>query len=448
MLVLAELRYRAGGMYDLLTLATLALLVALTASGRVEKHLIGLTVVAVLVVSGAVTLTEFRGAVDWDVLGLIFGMSFFTIYLEESGLAEVIARALVYRVREAILLAIGLIAAAGFVSLFLDNVSTVLFFAPIVYKICSTTGMDYKTVLIGVALSAGMAGSATMIGDPPAIITAGRYKLSFTDFIVYGGRPSMFFLTVIPMTLSILTYTYLHLRGYAGKKVSLGELVFDKAALWRGVDRVFAYETLAFLLLHITLLSIRGMLGLPLTIIVLISCGGLTLTRLLAHRDWNSVKRVGRAGFEWKLPVFLVGVFTLSYAFAKHGLAKTAASSIIEKIGLSSFGLTSFIIWFSVLVSAFLDNTPYIVTMFPVTETIAKITGKDPVIYAWALLTGTTLGGCITYIGSSSNIAAVRVLEKNGVKVTFTGFIKHSLPFNLVNVLSGWLLYTLIWVVL
>jgi len=435
-------------MYDLLTLATLALLVALTASGRVEKHLIGLIVVAVLVASRAVTVIEFRSAVDWDVLGLILGMSFFSVYLEESGLAEVIARTLVYKVRRAILLATGLIALAGFVSLFLDNVSTVLFFAPIVYKICSITGMDYKTVLIGVALSAGMAGSATMIGDPPAIITAGRYGLLFTDFIVYRGRPSMFFLTIIPMTLSIFTYTYLHLREYTGKRVSLGELVFDKTALWHGVDRAFAYETLAFLLLHITLLSIRGKLGLPLTAAVLISCGGLTLTRLLVHRDWNTVKRVGRAGFEWKLPVFLMGVFTLSYAFAKHGLAKTAASSIIEKIGLSSFSLTSFIIWFSVLVSAFLDNTPYIVTMFPVTETIAKITGGDPVVYAWALLTGATLGGCITYIGSSSNIVAVRVLEKNGVKVSFTGFVKHSLSFNLVNVLSGWVLYTLIWVVL
>jgi len=447
MLVLAELCSRAGGMYDLLTLALLASLVALTASGRLDKHLIGLTVIAVLVVSGAVNLTEFREAVDWDVLGLIFGMSFFSLYLEESGLAEVIARILIYKVRRSILLAIGLIALSGFVSLFLDNVSTVLFFAPIVYKICSITGMDYKTVLIGIALSAGMAGSATMIGDPPAIITAGRYGLSFTDFIVYSGRPSMFFLTIIPMTLSILTYTYMHLRKYSGKRVSLGELVFDDTTLWHSVDRVFAYEALAFLLLHITLLSIRGELGLSLTVTVLISCGGLTLTRLLVHKDWNSVKRVGRAGFEWKLPVFLMGVFTLSYAFAKHGLAKTVASSIIEKIGLSSFGLTSFIVWFSVLVSAFLDNTPYIVTMFPVTETIAKITGRDPVVYAWAMLTGATLGGCITYIGSSSNIVAVRVLEKKGVKVTFTGFIKHSLPFNLVNVLSGWALYTLIWVV-
>jgi len=55
-------------------------------------------------------------------------------------------------------------------------------------------GVDPRKILIGIALAAGMSGSATMVGDPPAMIVAGHYNLGFMDFIFYNTRPSMFFL--------------------------------------------------------------------------------------------------------------------------------------------------------------------------------------------------------------------------------------------------------------
>ena len=432
-------------MYNAVILSSLALMVVLVASNRVPRWIIGIILLATLLLTGSSTLTDVVRFVDWDVLGLIVGMGIFTVLLEESGLMELTARFIRARAGSPGTVLFWIILTAGLVSIILENVTVVLLFAPIAYRLSKKLGVNPVPVVIGIALSSNMAGSATMIGDPPAIITAGYFNLAFMDFIWYHGRPSMFFLTLIPMIVSCYVYSKIVGRevGYSDEPVAEE----DNETIWKGLDKIFVYEAILFLSIKITLLSIRHIIHIPLTLAALIGVGGLSLTRIILHRDTASVKKAVRKGVDLDIIVFLIGVFVLSGAFAKHGLAAAAAKTILSLASGNLFVITSLLIWLSVAVSAVMDNTPYVVTMLPIAKYIAIGLNVNPVVVAWALLVGATLGGSITYIGASANLVAVKLLEKKGYKVTFSEFIRKSIPFNMTNILLGWLLYTIFWII-
>ena len=407
--------------------------------GKPERHWIGLMIIVVLFLTGAVTLSEIIDYIDWDVLGLIFCMSIYTAYFEKSGGAAYVAEYLVRKTRDPRMTAFLLILLSGIVSIALDNVTVVLITAPIAFKLIEKLDIDPVSLVIGITLAANMAGSATMIGDPPAMLTANHYKLTFMDFIFYKGKPSMFFITLIPMLVSTYVYTLLTTRSRqipVSKVVNIDDMV--------RVDKIFALEALLFLSIQVALLSIKHLIGITLTQAALTNILGLTIVRIILHRDTSTVKECFIKGFEWKVLLFLAGVFTLSGAFAKHGLAQRLADYLVSVTG-DIYSVTTLLIWFSVAVSAVLDNIPYVATMLPVVDQIALKLHVDPITIAWALLLGATLGGSITYIGASANVVGVRILEKRGYNVTFYEFIKRSIPFNLVNVFTGWVFYAIFW---
>jgi len=428
-------------LYDVLVLTLLIFMIVALVIGKPERHWVGLILFIILLLSGALSIDESIKYISWDVLGLIICMSIYTSFLENSGGAHWIAEYLLKKINEPKLLSFLLILLSGIISIALDNVTVVLIFAPIAFKLIEKTRIDPIALLIGVTLAANMSGSATMIGDPPAMLVASHYDLTFMDFIFYNGKPSMFFITLIPMIIS--TYVYTELTIKKNNELIIPRKSSEKEALTY-MDKAFVYEALLFLSIQIILLSIRNIIHISLTQAALINISGLSLTRILLHRDYDSVKESIVKGFEWKTILFLIGVFTLSGAFAKHGLALRLAEAILST-GRDIYVVSTILIWLSVGISAVLDNIPYVATMLPVIDELAIRLNTDPLSIAWALLLGATLGGGITYIGATANVVGVRLLEKKGYRVTFYEFIKKSLPFNLVNVLSGWFIYWLFW---
>jgi len=430
-------------MHGYIVLALFTALIAFLIWDKVERHWVSLAILAISIAVGVVSPIEAVSYIDWDIFGLILGMSFMTLYLERSGLMDIISVYLLKvsgRRRFTAIFLLSLV--AGLVSTILENVSVVFLMAPIAFRISAALGLSLVAPMILMTLSANIAGSATMIGDPPAIITAGAFGLKFTDFFVYNGKPSMFFLTVASMIAATSVSSLMAERYGANAGISVS---FENSKVFHRVDRVFLFESIAFLAVKIVLLSIRNVVHIPLSLAAAISVGGLTAARLM-HGDIETVKDVAKAGFEWKLLVFLSGVFVLSGALEKYGLTKEIGKAIISISRGDLFTITTVLVWLSVAFSAFIDNVPYIVTMIPVVKEIGGSLSLDPVPLAWALLIGTTLGGNFTYIGASANVTAVRILEKNGYNVSFIDFIKYSSIYNTTSVLLGWILYELFYV--
>lgn len=428
-------------MYNLLTICLLIALISLLIWDRIERHWVSLIILLILVSTGSLGLNEVIKYIDWDVLGLIIGVSILTIYLEISGLTSLIANYVVNISRGSRLLFLFMISSiAGLISIFMENVSVVILMFPIVLSASRIMGLNPVIPSILMALSANISGSATMIGDPPAIITAGAFNLSFIDFIIYNGKPSMFFFTIISMITAIVITCYASHRKIEAVRVYNGGAVSGEGV----VDKVFILEAILSLVVKIVLLSLRHVLGISLSITALISIGLLTILRI-THRDINSVQVAIRRGFEWKLVLFLIGVFALSGSFEKHGLAASFAEFLVRLTGSNSGLTASSLLFLSVVLSAVIDNVPITVTMIPVVTRIAQFIMTDPVVIMWSVLIGLTLGGNLTYIGASANITVVRLLEKNGYRVSFVDFIKISSIYNTVSVLIAWILYLIIY---
>ena len=436
----------------LLVLAALAALVVSSAVigegrrvGRFTLHRwhAALLLAAILVALGVVPAGKLLYYVDLDVLGLVYLMSIVTGFLEVSGIPAIVAsRVARLGGRRAFY---GTVMTSGGLSIFLENVSVIYLLAPIALSIALRAGLSVVHLVISMALAADMTGSATMVGDPPAIMTAGYLNLNFLDFIVYKGRPSMFFYTVAGMAAAAAVVTLLYGRpGVGGCRPRVGGSQHLGGEEGARVDRVFLAEVLFFVTIKIILLSVRDVIHIPLTLAALVAVAGISLTRILVHGDTESVRKAFSM-HDIETPLFLAGTFVISGGFVETGLAARLADALYMLSGGSFWRASLLLIMVSVLASAVIYNIPYVAAMLPVTVELAHRLHADPVLMAWSLLIGATLGGTLTYIGAIGNYAAVRYLAQRGCPVGFTEFMKISVPFTLTSVTVGTLLFIASW---
>lgn len=121
------------------------------------------------------------------------------------------------------------------------------------------------------------------------------------------------------------------------------------------------------------------------------------------------------------------------------------AGLLLSKLGGDNvFLLYTIIVWVSVLISAFIDNIPYVATMIPIIASLAAKSGIDPTVLYFGLLSGATLGGNCTPIGASANITSIGILRKEGYTVTNLDFFKIGIPFTLAAIIPA---YIYIWIV-
>lgn len=112
--------------------------------------------------------------------------------------------------------------------------------------------------------------------------------------------------------------------------------------------------------------------------------------------------------------------------------------------GGNVFLLYKIIVWGSVIISAFIDNIPYVATMIPVVAGLSEVLGIDPTPLYFGLLSGATLGGNCTPIGASANITGIGILRKEGYEVKNKDFFKIGIPFTLAAIIPA---YIYIWLV-
>ncbi|MBQ8074569.1 MAG: hypothetical protein IJ237_01155 [Oscillospiraceae bacterium] len=141
----------------------------------------------------------------------------------------------------------------------------------------------------------------------------------------------------------------------------------------------------------------------------------------------------------------LLGLFVVIGGLTEVGVIHDFADFIVKTGSRSIFLLYSVIVWGSVLISAFVDNIPYVATMLPVLTLVTGSLGIEPYLLYFGLLSGATLGGNMTPIGASANIAAVGLLKKEGYEVSFPEFMRIGVPYTLSAVLVGYLYFWFIW---
>ncbi|ALU12616.1 hypothetical protein EYM_05755 [Ignicoccus islandicus DSM 13165] len=422
-------------MREVIASALFVTTIAILVLTREEKrYLVSLASAAIAIALGLVNLNSVIDYLNLDVLGLIGGACVVSAYLSKSGITEEVAkRALEVSKGDLRKLGALLGLTSGVISLFIENVTTLIMLAPVVFSIARYSEIDAVPLLLVVAFASNLGGAALLVGDPQSALAASYFNLDFIDFIVKDGKPSIFWMVLVGLIVSTLSFSYAFLKDTVDFESALRKL--------KGVtDSDLAKVSLTALGVKIFLLSIRKVLGIGLAPAALVAVAII----LLYRRSLEDLK-FSLQSVEWKLLLFLAGLFVLVGALEDSGVMKVVANVLKECLGCDYFVITSSIIIVSVIISSVMDNVPYLLAMFPVIESLS-----DHCHIYWfklllALLLGATLGGNVTYFGTSTNVAAVQLLAEAGYRVPFRRFVKLGLFYTIFALGPAVLIYYLIW---
>lgn len=397
---------------------------------------VALAAAAIFMALGIVPLGEAAAAVDWNVLLMLAGTMGTVDLFIRSNMPNRLSDYLVRALPNVKVLIIALALFAGLVSAFVDNVATVLMLAPVGIAIARKLNISPVNMILAIAVSSNLQGAATLVGDTTSILLGGHMGLDFADFFVYQGKPGMFWvvqlgaLATVPVMLILfrketgtVDSDYLTpVENYVPTVLLVGTVLTliaasflpEKPAMINGII------CMAYFLAGLVIASVRGM--------------GKDLVREVVR------------GIDYVTLLLLTGLFLVIDGVNRVGIIDDI-SRIIANLGGGNLFLTyTIVIWFSVLASAFIDNIPYTATMLPVVGGVAASLGVDQTVLCFGLLCGATLGGNLTPVGASANIAAGGILRKAGFEVSTKEFMRIGVPFTLTAVLTGyllvWFLYT------
>jgi Na+/H+ antiporter NhaD/arsenite permease-like protein len=391
--------------------------------------------------------------IDYNVVFLLISMMILVNVLGRSGLFEwaAIKMAKVARGRPTnILLLFAVLTAVA--SALLDNVTTVLLLAPVTMLIADELEIDPVPFLMAEAMASNIGGAATLIGDPPNIIIGSRAHLGFMDFVWNLG----------PVVLVMLVGFVLALRVFYRGRLQVSEerrqriLKMDERRMIK--DQPLALKSIVILLLTLLGFALHGYLHLEPATIAL--AGAATLL-LIARGDPHDVL----ASVEWPTIFFFIGLFIVVGGIVKVGLVRDVSEAIVHATGptqQSMVGTATTLLWASGVLSAVVDNIPYVATMNPLVLDMANSvfmngtgdpsnlpieTLHEPVLMPvwWALALGACLGGNATPIGASANVVVLGILERSGTKISFGRFMLMGVPVTLATLLTAqvyiWLRY-------
>ncbi|HAI20296.1 MAG TPA: arsenic transporter [Clostridiales bacterium UBA8153] len=379
---------------------------------------------------GAVTTT-----IDWNVILMIFGTMGVVSLFIRSKMPSLMADLIIDRMPDVRWANIALAIFAGFVSAFIDNVATVLMVAPVALNIARKLNISPVPAVIAIAISSNLQGAATLVGDTTSVLLGGYAGLDFTDFIVFQGRPGIFWAVQAGMVASLFVLLYLFRKDTT--PIHLQEM--------ETVDDYFPSGLLVGMFLLLILASFVP--GKP-DITNGLICTGLfaigIIHRLVAHQD-PATTRATFMDIDYSTILLLAGLFVVIGGLARAGIVAEIGDVFARMVGGDRLLAYKLIVAGSVLLSAVIDNIPYTATMLPVVASVAHSMGTDPYLFYFGLLIGATLGGNITPVGASANIAGLGILRRHGHHVGTLQFMAYGLPFTLAAVTAGALFLWLVW---
>ncbi|MFY4728728.1 ArsB/NhaD family transporter [Nitrospira sp. BLG_2] len=406
---------------------------------RLHKTIVAMFGAALMISFGVVSQEEafysHEFGVDYNVVFLLIGMMVIINIVRETGLFEVLAiwaaqRADARPFRLLVLLAI----LTAVLSAMLDNVTTVLLMAPVTLAITKRLELNPVTFLITEALASNIGGTATLVGDPPNIMIASKAELSYLDFLIVLGPIIVIimvvFLTVLWLIFGRTMTVAPHLRE-AVLSLSSREAVPDEAFLRRCLF-LLAAVNVGFCLHSLIHLE-------PATIALL----GASLFMVIGHarrKPEDAEELTYLAEVEWKTIFFFIGLFVLVGGLVKVGVIRYLADQLVTVTRGNLTGSTMAVLWGSAILSAVVDNIPYVAAMNPLivdlarslhpemTDYVALVHQPDIIPLWWALALGACLGGNGTIIGASANVVIVDIARKAGYRMTFWQFFKFGFP--------------------
>lgn len=374
-------------------------------------------------------------AINWNVLMMLAGTMATVELFIQSQMPARMAEQLLQKVPNIQWAAVVLSVFSGVISAFVDNVATVLMVAPVGLAVARQLKTNPIPLIIAIAVSSNLQGAATLVGDTTSILLAGYMNMSFNDFFWFQGRPGIAWAVEIGalLTLPVLLWLFRKEKGKVTAEV--------KTKVTDHVPTVLMVGTVVLLIVASQFENkpelTNGIICCALALIGIVY-------EMIRQHSGKVIDSVLKA-IDYKTLLLLAGLFMVIEGITQAGVIDAIAALFVRVGGGSKLLTYIMIVGVSVLLSAFIDNIPYVATMLPVVSGIASLLGIEPYLFAFGLLIGATLGGNITPVGASANIAGIGILQKEGYKVATKDFLRIGIPFTLIAAISGALVIWFIW---
>jgi Na+/H+ antiporter NhaD/arsenite permease-like protein len=415
------------------SLAVLTATYAAVIAGRFNRAVVALIGAAVVVMLGVLDESEAIKGIDWDTIGLLTGMMILVSISRRSGLIQYLAVWSAQRVKASpagilLMLQIG----TALISALLNNISTVLLIVPVTLVIAEELELPPFPFLFAEIFAANIGGTATLIGDPPNIMIGSRVGLDFNAFIV----------NVAPVAVVILAVQAAIVHFIWGRALTASPesrtlvmgmnapgMINDWSLLRRSAP-VIGAALIAFVF--------AGPLKLEPATIALGAAAVLMLLDNWRHPGGKEADRVQQtfADVEWSTIFFFIGLFVVVHAVEVSGVLKTVAEKFLALTGGRVATTGSLILWVSAILSAIVDNIPFVATMIPLIKNMGGTYGGPAAIEPlwWSLSLGACLGGNGTLVGASANLAVAGIAERNGIRFGFMRYFAYAAPLTAVSI--------------
>jgi Na+/H+ antiporter NhaD/arsenite permease-like protein len=411
----------------------LAVTYATIMSEKANRAIVALVGAGVMILIGVLDQEEAIHGIDWNTIGLLTGMMILVSISRRSGMFQYLAvwSAKAAKAHPAGILFILQITTAV-LSAFLDNVTTVLLIVPVTLAICGTLKVPAYPYLFAEILASNIGGTATLIGDPPNILIGSQVGLTFNDFVYH----------LTPVILVIMAAQALIIHFLWGKDLKASHDAEARVMAMNPADSIEDWLLLKQSLAVLTLVMITFVLARPLHLepatIALSGAAVLMLLDNWAHHAEKAAHNIHQTfgDVEWITIFFFIGLFVVVHGVDVGGLLALLAKKLVAATGghLSTAGYA--ILWASAVLSAIVDNIPFVATMIPLIKNMAPAFGGADHIEPlwWCLSLGACLGGNGTLIGASANLTVAGIGERNKVPFRFITYSLYAFPMMVLSV--------------
>lgn len=392
-------------------------------------------VAVIFAVTGIVPVTQLPEVLNFNVLLMLLGMMLLVYFFIESRMPMLIADALLNHSKNLCMVTIFLSLFAGIISAFIDNVATVLMIAPVAIAIAHKLKVSPVPMVISIAVSSNLQGAATLVGDTTSILLASYAKMTFTDFFVMNGHPGIFFAVELGAlaTIPIMMFLFREMKEPVGSS--------ERTTVNNFFPTIMLLSTIIVLIIASFFPNRPEMTN----GVVCMTFGLISMVYSLIRTKSREQCITCLKEVDYQTLILLASLFIVVAGVTNVGIIDDIATLFVKAGGSNRFLLFTLIVWGSVAVSAFVDNIPYVTAMLPVLAGVSRMTGTDPNLLFFGLLTGATLGGNLTPVGASANITGIGILKKNGYLVENRTFMRISVPFTLAAVLVGYIFLWIMW---
>jgi Na+/H+ antiporter NhaD/arsenite permease-like protein len=421
--------------WDPLWVSTALLVVTYAAimTERVNRAIVALVGAGLMILTGVITQQQAIAGEDFNTLALLIGMMLLVAIARKSGMFQYLAiwSAKAAKGRPWAILAL-LTLVTALVSALLDNVTTVLLIAPVTLVITEQLRVPPYPFLFTEILASNIGDTATLIGDPPNIIIGSAAGLSFNDFVV----------NLTPVIVLVLAAQLLINHLIWGRALRVDEAARTRIMAFHPRQAITDWPLLRKSLFVIGLVILAFILARAIGLEAgSIALSGAALLLLLDNLGRPAEEQTHRLNgvfseVEWITIFFFVGLFAVVAGVEHAGLLDWFAKQVLSATGGSLAATALVILWASALLSAIIDNIPFVATMIPVIKSMAPTFGGPEGLLPlwWSLSLGACLGGNGTLIGASANLVVAGLAERAGTTFRFLEFLKVAFPLMLVSI--------------